>query len=608
MKRQIVGLVVLFSVFACLLTTIIVNSKYIFRTEPYYSETQVEEMCDEAYKQSIKDNSDQALYNKMSELTVQNLELTNTNNSLISQNESLKNQVVTNEKTINDLNLQIENLTNVKLENETEISNLNSIVLALEQQVVELEKQNKLLEYEISQNETLIEENNKTISQLENSIRVYEDYINGVESDKEVFAIFVVEKEIINVQKLNINGLAYLENQPVFDENTTFNGWVVNNEIVDLSSYTLSCNTTFVADLTYSYTINFIVDDEIYNSQTIIKDNFVSAPEIPLKEGYKFTGWSLNKADIISNIDTIKVTKNINYYAMFEKAYTVNFVVDNETYNSQLIIENDFIELPSNPSKDGFMFIGWSLTNDYSVVDVTSSAVVENVIYYACFVPEYEGRTASVVYNDETIGSVEVIGYDLYVILNYGYKFNNYTIKIQLPNSSTTYYWKISNTTISGNIVDCAVSGSTSYAYVDCYFNSDGCIVYKIHMKHEHVIINSQTITGASIRPQYIYYYIASDSANYDDFIDVVPSTSSFKLLSTDTFLPTSADEVCVLNLKDVVVPNGYKVELYYSIDKPFGVSYSDLTYIGVVGEISSYDFIVTFSHNSYVVARYVKL
>ena len=651
MKRQIVGLVVLFSVFACLLTTIIVNSKYIFRTEPYYSETQVEEMCDEAYKQSIKDNSDQALYNKMSELTVQNLELTNTNNSLITENKSLKNQVVANEKIINDLNLQIENLTNVKLENETEIFNLNLIVSALEIQVSELEKQNKLLEYEISQNEILIEENNKTISQLENSILVYDDYINGVESDKEVFAIFVVEKEIINVQKLNINGLAYLENQPIFDENTTFNGWAVNNEIVDLTTYTLSCNTTFVADLTYSYTVNFIVDDVNYNSQNIVENNNAVLPEDPTKEGYIFVGWSLNKVDIISNIDTIKVTKNINYYAMFEKAYTVTFMVENEVYNSQIIqfgycandivldstssktfngwsvdnqiidVENyqiysdtifiadftyyydvqfmvdgslyntktiaddEFVVLPTEPTKDSNHFIGWSLDGSSVIDNIDEIYHSSNTVYYAVF--ETIVVTKNVRYNNSNIGLLTISSNKTVIALNSGWEADDVYLKISTSSSdywiisiSRTEYIYFDNINVTWNasryVGGTFVEDINGFNIVSC--SSDKCLTYSFPC-------GGSTLSTSKFNSMdmfnYTYGYIytlqtGSDLSNQVNLMSNCVTTRSFNDTTTTIVLPTYDNII------------GYAIYVENPILKYFEFSddilSSNLTYLGNVG------------------------
>ena len=337
MKRQIVGLVVLFSLFAGLITTIIVNSKYIFRTEPYYSETQVEQMCKDAYQQSIKDNSDTALYNKMSELTIKNLELTNKNETLIAENETLNSEITEKEKTILDNKATIENL-NLRISELEDNKSVNETLIAeLRGQLDDLNEQNNLLVNEISEYETLIEKNNKTITQLQNSISYYEEYIQGLETEDEVFAIFVVENEIFNIQKLNKNGLAYLETEPTFAENATFNGWVVNDEIVDLTSYYLSCNTTFIADITYTYNVNFIVDDEIYSTQTFVENNFATAPEVPTKDGYVFVGWSLDGVNII-DLSTYPITSNISFIALYHQS-TYQFSSTSDTasfYDSEL--------------------------------------------------------------------------------------------------------------------------------------------------------------------------------------------------------------------------------------------------------------------------------
>ena len=310
MKRQLVGLIVLLVVFVGMLTTILVNSKYIFRSEPFYSETEVEKMCDDAYMQSIKDNSDQALYDKMSELTIKNLELVNKNEELLLDKENLLSTITKNNETIFSLNATISSLQEDNSKNEQEIEDL---ILEVEA----LEKENKLLVYEVSQKNLLIEENNKTILQLQNSISYYQEFISGLETDYEVIAIFIVENEVFNIQKLNKNGLAYLETEPTVSENCVFNGWKVNGETIDLSTYQLTCNTTFVADLTYSYAVNFIVDDAVYNTQTLNSNDTLYLPNPPIKEDYKFMGWSFDGVNVIEDLSSVFIDKDINFVAVF---------------------------------------------------------------------------------------------------------------------------------------------------------------------------------------------------------------------------------------------------------------------------------------------------
>ena len=313
MKKRIIGLIVFIVYQLSLILTISFNAKYIFRSEPYYSETEVNEMLVDEYKKAVDENSDPNLVLKVSKLQTLNAELSSENNLLSLDNVSKENIISQNNKTIKELNIKISELEECKIENE-------DLIFELELQVRDLDKQNKLLAYEITENETLIEENNKTIAQLQNSITYYVEFISGLETDGEVFAIFIVENEVFNVQKLNKNGLAYLENEPTFDDNRIFNGWLVNEKSVDLSSYTLSCNTTFVADLSYTYKVDFMVDDVVYNSQIILENEFVSIPETPIKDGYIFVGWSLNKVDLLEDIENISVTKNTIYHAVFEKA------------------------------------------------------------------------------------------------------------------------------------------------------------------------------------------------------------------------------------------------------------------------------------------------
>lgn len=470
MKRQLVGLIVLLTFFAGLITIICVNSKYIFRTEPYYSETEVEQMCKDAYQQSIKDNSDTALYDKMSELTLKNLELINKNEILSTENESLRSDNLLKEKNISDNETVIEKLNSQILKFEENKSANETLIAELREQINDLDKQNKLLAYEISENETLIAENNKTIMQLQNSIAYYEEYIQGLETEDEVFAIFVVENEIFNIQKLNKNGLAYLETEPTFAENVTFNGWAVNNEIVNLTSYTLSCNTTFVADLTYSHEVNFIVDDEVYNSQTIVENNFVTIPEVPTKDGYVFDGWSLNKVDLIDNIENQPVIKNLTYYAVFTKVFNVSFVIDNETVSTQQIrlgSTSQSIDFNSNKYN---VFNGWTLNG--LVVDVENYPVYEDLTFIA-----------DITYYYDAIFMVDDSIYNSQLIVKNGF--------VNLPDEPTKTNelfigWSINGTDIVTDINSIAVTKNISYI-----------ALFETIIASENIVYNVSDIVGS---------------------------------------------------------------------------------------------------------------
>ena len=102
-------------------------------------------------------------------------------------------------------------------------------------------------------------------------------------------------------------------------ESTTykiFNGWKVNNNIVDVEDYVIISDTEFVADVTYKYDVKFMVDDEEYDSQIVVENGFASLPEDPVKEGYKFAGWSFDKYNPVDT-STNPVTDTVTYHACF---------------------------------------------------------------------------------------------------------------------------------------------------------------------------------------------------------------------------------------------------------------------------------------------------
>lgn len=397
MKKQVIGLITLLSIFGVMLGIIIANGKYIFRSEPYISQTEVNELVDKTYDKAVEENSDSKLLDKVSSLELENAELNNKIVILNAENQKLSNTISEKETAIeelnvqiNALNLQIAELEQNKADNEEKISLLKLQVETLTTEKTDLDTQVKLLEYQITQNNETITEHKKTIAQLQNSIKTYEDYIAGLETESEVFAIFVVENEIFEIYKSTTNGLAYLENEPETAENCTFNGWKVNGELVDLSTYKLTCNTTFEADLTYGYTVTFMVENEageyeVYNTQTVSETETVTLPSEPSRDNYEFLGWSLDKVNIVENVETSIVSNKV-YYSLFNRLYTVNFMVSDMVLDSQVVC-NGVVTAPYVPYilDKTYLFYGWSLDGETVVDDINTYAIQEDCTFTALF-------------------------------------------------------------------------------------------------------------------------------------------------------------------------------------------------------------------------------
>ena len=237
--------------------------------------------------------------------------------------------------TISSLNNQIVNLQNVNSQLESTntlhlntISSLNSQITSLNQQISDFTHQSQ-------NNNSTISSLNAKITELEESVRYYENYISSLESEQQVVATFEYDGSVYNIQVVN-KGSTVAVNNPQNTAYITFNGWKVDNQFIDLSTFTINENTKIVADLTYKYDVIFKVDNSTYNSQIIEKNNYAAKPTNPTKAGYEFDGWSTDNVNIIE-VSTNSIVANTTYHAVFTKLHTVSFVYEDTTKSTQTI-------------------------------------------------------------------------------------------------------------------------------------------------------------------------------------------------------------------------------------------------------------------------------
>lgn len=91
------------------------------------------------------------------------------------------------------------------------------------------------------------------------------------------------------------------------------------------------------------------------------------SPSMPTREGYKFIEWTLDGKTF--SFDTT-ITKDITLVAKWEKiedkeeivTYTVTFNTDGGSkISSKKVTEGNKVSKPSNPTKDGYTFVSWTL-------------------------------------------------------------------------------------------------------------------------------------------------------------------------------------------------------------------------------------------------------
>lgn len=109
--------------------------------------------------------------------------------------------------------------------------------------------------------------------------------------------------------------------------------------------------------------VEFNLDGGIANYSTIEvdKNNAITKPDNPIKEGYIFKGFELD--GIPFSFDT-KIVKNITLVATWEKLHTIIFNDGSKDISIDYIENGKNIARPDDPKLENAQFLGWYLNNE----------------------------------------------------------------------------------------------------------------------------------------------------------------------------------------------------------------------------------------------------
>ena len=189
----------------------------------------------------------------------------------------------------------------------------------------------------------------------------------------------------------------------------TFTGW-------DKAFNNITGDTTVTAQYSINtFTVTFVVDGETVDTQTVNYGSAATAPNVGTKEGYTFSGWDKTFNNVTSNL-TVSGSWNIN-------TFTVTFVVDGETVDTQTVNYGSAATAPNVGTKEGYTFSGWDKTFDNITSDTIVSASWSINSFIVTFVAgehgSLEGETEVTV---EYGTDIENLNYPL-AIADAGYKF-----------------------------------------------------------------------------------------------------------------------------------------------------------------------------------------
>lgn len=149
----------------------------------------------------------------------------------------------------------------------------------------------------------------------------------------------------------------------------TFDGW-------DSDFTFVTSNIDIYAQyIINTYTLRFFSEDEVLIDEIdVIFGSHFNPPSPPEKEHHTFVGWSQNINDVSENLDLWPLYQ-IN-------TYEITFLTENEEVLFQVDVEHgNSVVAPSDPIKEGHIFIGWNQPLDEFVEDTIISPIFEPLVF-----------------------------------------------------------------------------------------------------------------------------------------------------------------------------------------------------------------------------------
>ena len=120
------------------------------------------------------------------------------------------------------------------------------------------------------------------------------------------------------------------------------------------------------------FTITYMVDGEVYATDTVEYGTNVTAIDEPIREGYTFSGWS--------EIPTTMPAEDITITGSFTvNSYTVTYMLDGEVYEAFTVeYGKELTPIAEPEAREGYTFNGWS--------EIPATMPAEDVTVYGSFI------------------------------------------------------------------------------------------------------------------------------------------------------------------------------------------------------------------------------
>lgn len=321
--------------------------------------------------------------------------------TITEQRDALQVQVDLLNEEIAAKNTTIDNLTaeqQALIEQQTQtVSRLNAQITNLNSQIEELNTQMQV-------NMTSVSQLNNRIAELQRTIAFYEEFIGQFETDEQAMVTFEFAGSVYEVKVVN-KGEKVAITTPESSEYLIFNGWTLNGEPVDLSTYIVTENVRIVADVTYKYVVDFTVDGKTKSTQVVENGHYATEPTKPKKTGYTFKYWTLDGETEV-HFDQFPIVANTTFIAKFVQLHKVDFLYENgeKVINTKSIEHGQTTNAPRITLQDGEVLNGWRLEGNF--VNVGSYVINADTTFVADITYAYTVQFIiedNQVYNKQTV-------------------------------------------------------------------------------------------------------------------------------------------------------------------------------------------------------------
>ena len=213
----------------------------------------------------------------------------------------------------------------------------------------------------------------------------WKDFFEFEEVDFIYRTEYLIDGEIYRTDSIHYGEQINTPEEP-YKEGYTFNGW--EDVPISMPARDITINGTFSIN---KYQVSYMIDGAIYAVDSIEYGVELPSKTAPSKEYHTFSGWS----EIPKTMPANDIVINGSFIA---NKYKLSYVIDGQTYLTQEVEYNKKISLIDNPTKEGHTFNGWSeipetmpaqdvtVTGSFSVNTYKLTYMVDGMVYMSSYV------------------------------------------------------------------------------------------------------------------------------------------------------------------------------------------------------------------------------